>query len=174
MRRARPRTPSPTCSIHPRTPRTSSGSPSACNRFAPPTPSTTRRLSMPGRNFLFVPGPTNVPDRILRSMMVAMEDHRSPRFPELSRGLFPQLKRLFQCHEGEVFIFPATGTGAWEASLANTLSPGDRVLAPRFGQFSHLWIDMMQRLGLEVDVIDCEWGTGAPEERIAAALRADS
>jgi len=128
---------------------------------------------MAGRNFLFVPGPTNVPDRILRSMMVAMEDHRSSAFPELARGLFPQLKRLFQCAEGEVFIFPATGTGAWEACLANTLSPGDRVLAPRFGQFSHLWIDMMQRLGLEVEVIDVEWGAGAPEDRIAAALKAD-
>jgi alanine-glyoxylate transaminase/serine-glyoxylate transaminase/serine-pyruvate transaminase len=129
---------------------------------------------MAGRNFLFVPGPTNIPDRILRAMMVSMEDHRSPRFPELARGLFPALKRLFQCDEGEVLIFPATGTGAWEASLANTLSPGDRVLAPRFGQFSHLWIDMMQRLGLEVQVIDVEWGCGAPEERIAQALREDN
>ncbi|HUJ00891.1 MAG TPA: aminotransferase class V-fold PLP-dependent enzyme [Usitatibacter sp.] len=128
---------------------------------------------MAGRNFLFVPGPTNVPDRILRSMMVAMEDHRSSAFPELARGLFPQLKQLFRCAEGEVFVFPATGTGAWEASLANTLSPGDKVLAPRFGQFSHLWIDMMQRLGLDVEVIDVEWGTGAPEDLIAAALRAD-
>lgn len=128
---------------------------------------------MAGRNFLFVPGPTNVPDRILRSMMVAMEDHRSTKFPELSRGLFPELKRLFQCDEGEMFIFPTTGTGAWEASLANTLSPGDKVLAPRFGQFSHLWIDMMQRLGLEVEILDVEWGAGAPEDRIAAALKAD-
>ncbi len=128
---------------------------------------------MAGRNFLFVPGPSNVPDRILRSMMVAMEDHRSSAFPELARGLFPQLKQLFRCAEGEAFIFPATGTGAWEASLANTLSPGDKVLAPRFGQFSHLWIDMMQRLGLDVEVIDVEWGAGAPEDLIAAALRAD-
>ncbi len=128
---------------------------------------------MAGRNFLFVPGPSNVPDRILRSMMVAMEDHRSPRFPELTRPLFPELKRLFQCTEGEVFIYPATGTGAWEASLSNTLSPGDKVLAPRFGQFSHLWIDMMQRLGLEVEILDVEWGAGAPEDRIAAALKAD-
>jgi alanine-glyoxylate transaminase / serine-glyoxylate transaminase / serine-pyruvate transaminase len=129
---------------------------------------------MAGRNFLFVPGPTNLPDRILRSMMVAMEDHRSSRFPELTRGLFPALKRIFQCTEGEAFIFPATGTGAWEAALTNTLSPGDRVLAPRFGQFSHLWIDMMQRLGLDVQVIDVDWGCGAPEDLIAAALREDS
>jgi alanine-glyoxylate transaminase/serine-glyoxylate transaminase/serine-pyruvate transaminase len=129
---------------------------------------------MAGRNFLFVPGPTNVPDRIQRAMVVAMEDHRSGKFPELARPLFAGLKRLFQCDAGEVFVFPSTGTGAWEAALCNTLSPGDRVLAPRFGQFSHLWIDMMQRLGLEVQVIEGEWGTGASEDEIEAALRADT
>lgn len=129
---------------------------------------------MAGRNFLFVPGPTNVPDRVLRSMMVAMEDHRSSKFPELSRALFPDLRRLFNSDDGQVFIFPATGTGAWEAALANTLSPGDRVLAPRFGQFSHLWIDMMKRLGLDVVVLETPWGEGAPEDRIAAELRADT
>jgi alanine-glyoxylate transaminase / serine-glyoxylate transaminase / serine-pyruvate transaminase len=129
---------------------------------------------MAGRNFLFVPGPTNIPDRILRSMVVAMEDHRSSRFPEVTRSLFPDLLRLGGCRDGQAFIFPTTGTGAWEAALANTLSPGDRVLAPRFGQFSQLWIDMMQRLGLEVEVLDCEWGEGAPETRIEQALRADT
>ena len=129
---------------------------------------------MPGRHFLFVPGPTNVPDRIQRAMMVPMADHRSSRFPELSKPVFAGLKEVFQCREGEAFVFCATGTGAWEAALTNTLSPGDRVLAPRFGQFSHLWIDMMQRLGLDVQVIDCEWGTGAPEDRIEEALRADT
>jgi alanine-glyoxylate transaminase/serine-glyoxylate transaminase/serine-pyruvate transaminase len=128
---------------------------------------------MAGRNFLFVPGPTNVPDRVMRSMVVAMEDHRSSKFPELTRNLFPDLLKLYGCDEGEVFIYPSTGTGAWEASLANTLSPGDKVLAPRFGQFSHLWIDMMTRLGLEVEVLDTPWGEGAPEDRIAAALAAD-
>jgi alanine-glyoxylate transaminase/serine-glyoxylate transaminase/serine-pyruvate transaminase len=128
---------------------------------------------MAGRNFLFVPGPTNVPDRVMRSMVVAMEDHRSSKFPELTRSLFPDLKRVFRANEGEVFIFPATGTGAWEAALTNTLSPGDRVLAPRFGQFSHLWIDMMQRLGLDVQVLEVEWGEGAPEEKIGEILRED-
>lgn len=128
---------------------------------------------MAGRNFLFVPGPTNVPDRILRSMFVPMEDHRSSKFPELARSLFPGLKKLFRTQHGETFIFPSTGTGAWEASLANTLSPGDKVLAPRFGQFSHLWIDMMQRLGLHVEVLDVEWGCGAPEDLIAEVLKAD-
>ena len=128
---------------------------------------------MAGRNFLFVPGPTNVPDRVTRSMVIPMEDHRSSKFPELSRSLFTDLKRVFQSRDGEVFIFPSTGTGAWEAALVNTLSPGDRVLAPRFGQFSHLWIDMMQRLGLDVQVIDVEWGEGAPEARIGEILRED-
>lgn len=129
---------------------------------------------MAGRNFLFVPGPTNIPDRVTRSMVIAMEDHRSSKFPELTRTLFPDLKRVFGCAEGQVFIFPSSGTGAWEAALANTLSPGDRVLAPRFGQFSHLWIDMMQRLGLDVQVIEVEWGEGAPEDKIGEMLRADN
>src|SRR5215217_996004 len=129
---------------------------------------------MAGRNFLFVPGPTNVPDRVLRAMVVAMEDHRSSKFPELTRTLFPDLKKLFKAVDGQVFIFPSTGTGAWEAALVNTLSPGDKVLAPRFGQFSHLWIDMMKRLGLDVQVIEVEWGEGAPPDAIARALTADS
>lgn len=129
---------------------------------------------MAGRNHLFVPGPTNIPDRILRAMVVSSEDHRSPRFPELPRELFRGLKRLFKTEAAEVFIFPSSGTGAWEASLSNTLSPGDKVLAPRFGQFSHLWIDMMQRLGLDVQVLDVEWGEGAPVDQIEKALRADA
>ena len=113
---------------------------------------------MPGRNFLFVPGPTNVPDRVMRAMMVAMEDHRSSKFPELTLSLFQELKKIFKTENGQVFIFPSSGTGAWEAALSNTLSPGDKVLAPRFGQFSHLWIDLSQRIGLDVVIQDEEWG----------------
>jgi alanine-glyoxylate transaminase/serine-glyoxylate transaminase/serine-pyruvate transaminase len=128
---------------------------------------------MPGRNFLFVPGPTNTPDRILRAMHVAMEDHRSSVFPTLAGPLFRDLRKIFKTESGQAFIFPASGTGAWEASLCNTLSPGDRVIAARFGQFSHLWIDMAQRLGLQVDILDAEWGEGAPIERYHAALAAD-
>jgi alanine-glyoxylate transaminase/serine-glyoxylate transaminase/serine-pyruvate transaminase len=93
---------------------------------------------MPGRNFLFVPGPTNVPDRVMRAMMVAMEDHRSSKFPELTMGLFQQLKKVFKTATGQPFIFSGSGTGAWEAALTNTLSPGNKVLAPRFGQFNRL------------------------------------
>jgi alanine-glyoxylate transaminase/serine-glyoxylate transaminase/serine-pyruvate transaminase len=128
---------------------------------------------MAGRNFLFVPGPTNVPDRVLRAMHVAMEDHRSSSFPALASPLFEDLKKIFKTSTGQAFIFPASGTGAWEASLSNTLSPGDRVIAARFGMFSHLWIDMAQRLGLQVDILDAEWGEGAPVERYQEALAAD-
>ena len=128
---------------------------------------------MPGRNFLFVPGPTNVPDRVMRAMMVAMEDHRSSRFPELTLSLFQELKKIFKTESGQVFIFPSSGTGAWEAALSNTLSPGDKVLAPRFGQFSHLWIDLSQRIGLDVVIQDEEWGVEVSPDRIEDALRAD-
>src|SRR2546428_7559734 len=129
---------------------------------------------MPGRNFLILPGPTNVPERILRAMNRAMEDHRSSAFPELATGLFRDLRKVFKTTTGQAFIFPATGTGGWEAALVNTLSPGDRVLAPRYGQFSHLWIDLAQRHGLRVDIIDVEWGEGAPVERIEEILSADT
>jgi alanine-glyoxylate transaminase/serine-glyoxylate transaminase/serine-pyruvate transaminase len=128
---------------------------------------------MAGRNFLFVPGPTNVPDRILRAMHRAMEDHRSSDFPGLAGPLFQDLRKIFKTSSGQPFIFPASGTGAWEASLANTLSPGDKVLAARFGMFSHLWIDMAQRVGLDVEVLEAEWGEGAPVERYRDALAAD-
>ena len=129
---------------------------------------------MAGRNFLFVPGPTNVPDRILRAMDRAMDDHRSSAFPALATEVLRDLKQVFKTTTGQAFIFPATGTGGWEAALVNTLSPGDRVLAPRYGQFSHLWIDLAQRHGLRVDIIDVEWGEGAPVERIEEILTADT
>ena len=109
----------------------------------------------------------------MRAMMVAMEDHRSSKFPELTIGLFQQLKKVFKTESGQPLIFSGSGTGAWEAALTNTLSPGNKVLAPRFGQFSHLWIDLAQRVGLDVVVQDEEWGTGASPERIEEALRTD-
>ncbi len=129
---------------------------------------------MTGRHFLHIPGPTNIPDRILNSMRVAMEDHRSSVFPDLALPLFAGLKKLFQTSTGTPFIFPATGTGAWEAVLVNTLSAGDRVLSSRFGQFSHLWIDLARRHGLDVVVQQETWGTGASPERIHDALKADT
>lgn len=129
---------------------------------------------MAGRHFLFVPGPTNVPDRVLRAMHHAMEDHRSSAFPALPRAIFPDLKSVFGARDGQAFIFPATGSAMWEAALVNALSPGDRLLACRNGQFSHLFIDAAQRLGLVVDVIDVEWGEPVPAAQIAERLKADS
>ena len=126
-----------------------------------------------GRNFLFVPGPTNIPDRVQRAMLVAMEDHRSSKFPDLSRSVLADLKKVFKTDEGQVFVFPSSGTGGWEAALTNTLSPGDRILASRFGQFSHLWIDMAQRLDFDVEIEEVEWGEGVPLERTEEVLRAD-
>jgi len=128
---------------------------------------------MAGRNFLFVPGPSNVPDRILRAMAVPMEDHRSSKFPELTLRCLADLKKIFKTGSGTPILFPSSGTGCWEAALTNCLSPGDRVLAARFGQFTHLWIEMCQRLGLEVEVLEVEWGEGAPVDRYRAALEAD-
>jgi len=129
---------------------------------------------MAGRNFLFVPGPTNVPDRIQRAMMVSMEDHRSPRFPQLTQIIMAGLREVFRTQSGTPFVFPSSGTGCWEAALTNTLSPGDKVLASRFGQFSHLWIDMCERLGLDVQIVECEWGTGVPLQQYQDILKADT
>jgi alanine-glyoxylate transaminase/serine-glyoxylate transaminase/serine-pyruvate transaminase len=128
---------------------------------------------MAGRNFLFVPGPTNVPERILRAMAVQMEDHRSSKFPELTLRCLADLKKIFKTASGTPILFPSSGTGCWEAALTNCLNPGDRVLASRFGQFTHLWIDMCQRLGFEVEALEVEWGEGTPVDRYRAALEAD-
>lgn len=128
---------------------------------------------MAGRNGLFVPGPTNVPDRILRAMVVPMEDHRSPKFPKLTLEVLAGLKKIFKTETGTPIVFPSSGTGCWEAALTNCLSPGDKVLIARFGQFSHLWVDMCERLGFRVEVLDCEWGEGAPIDRYRHALEAD-
>lgn len=122
---------------------------------------------------LFIPGPTNVPDAVRRAMDIPMEDMRAPDFPKFTLPLFRDLKTVFQTETGQVFIFPGSGTGGWEAALTNTLSPGDKVLAARIGQFSHLWIDMCHRLGLKVEEIDVEWGEGVPVERFAEILKAD-
>ena len=127
----------------------------------------------PGRNFLFVPGPTNVPDRILRAMHIAMEDHRSSDFPKLTLPLFEDLKKIFKTREGQVVVYPSSGTGAWEAALTNTRSPGDKLLAARFGQFSSLWIELARRHELEVIVQEEEWGTGVHPDKIEEALRED-
>ena len=129
---------------------------------------------MPGRNFLFVPGPTNVPDRILRAMHRAQEDHRSSAFPALAKSILGDLPKVFGTTKGQAFVIPASGTAMWETAIVNSLSPGDRVLAVRNGQFSHLFIDAAQRLGMKVDVIEVEWGASVPADAIGAALAADA
>jgi alanine-glyoxylate transaminase/serine-glyoxylate transaminase/serine-pyruvate transaminase len=128
---------------------------------------------MAGRHFLFIPGPTNVPDRVQRAMNVPMEDHRSPTFPDLTRACLSGLKPVFKTVTGTPFLFPSSGTGCWEAALTNCLNPGDKILASRFGQFSHLWVNMCQRLGFEVEILETPWGEGAPVERYLASLTAD-
>ncbi|PTX42786.1 alanine-glyoxylate transaminase/serine-glyoxylate transaminase/serine-pyruvate transaminase [Gemmobacter caeni] len=128
---------------------------------------------MPGYTHLFIPGPTNIPEQVRMAMNVSMQDMRAPDFPELTLPIFEKLKTVFRNKSGRVFLYPSSGTGAWEAAIQNTLSPGDKVLMSRFGQFSHLWVDMAQRLGLVVDVIDCDWGEGVPVEKYAEKLSKD-
>jgi alanine-glyoxylate transaminase/serine-glyoxylate transaminase/serine-pyruvate transaminase len=128
---------------------------------------------MPGRNFLFVPGPTNIPERIRRAMDVPLEDHRRSDYPSITLPLFEDLKKVFRTRTGKVFIFPSSGTGGWEAAITNTLSPGDKVLQARFGQFSLLWADLCVRLGLDTQIEDVEWGEGVPLDRYRAILAAD-
>jgi alanine-glyoxylate transaminase / serine-glyoxylate transaminase / serine-pyruvate transaminase len=129
---------------------------------------------MAGVKSLFVPGPTNMPETVRRAIDVPMEDHRAPDLPAFILPLFADLKKVFRTETGQVFIFPATGTGGWEAAITNTLNAGDKVLAARFGQFSHLWIDLCQRLGLDVQILECEWGTGVPADIFGAFLKADT
>ena len=125
-----------------------------------------------GRHFLQIPGPTNVPDRILRAIDRPTIDHRGPEFQQLGHELLDGLKEIFRT-EGPVIIFPASGTGAWEAALVNTLSPGERVLAFETGHFATLWRTMAQRLGLDVDFVPGDWRRGIDPEVVEAKLRDD-
>lgn len=126
-----------------------------------------------GIQHLYIPGPTNVPEAVRQSMMIPMQDHRAPDFGELGLGLFRDLKQLYKTEAGSVMIFPGSGTAAWEAAITNTLNPGDRVLMARHGQFSHLWIEMAKRLGLDVQVVDLAWGAGTPVNEFARILGND-
>jgi alanine-glyoxylate transaminase / serine-glyoxylate transaminase / serine-pyruvate transaminase len=122
---------------------------------------------------LQIPGPTNVPDRVLRAIDFPTIDHRGPEFAELGRSVLEGLKRVFKSTQGEVVIYPASGTGAWEAALVNTLSPGDRVLMFETGHFATLWQKMAQKLGLEVLFLPGDWRHGADPDAIEKRLRAD-
>jgi alanine-glyoxylate transaminase/serine-glyoxylate transaminase/serine-pyruvate transaminase len=125
-----------------------------------------------GRHFLQIPGPTNVPDRVLRAMAAPTIDHRGPEFAELTKAVLAALGPVFGA-AGPVVIYPSSGTGAWEAALVNTLSPGDRVLMSETGHFSTLWSELAGRLGLQVEVIPGDWRHGADPDEIARRLAAD-
>jgi alanine-glyoxylate transaminase / serine-glyoxylate transaminase / serine-pyruvate transaminase len=127
----------------------------------------------PGRHFLQIPGPTPVPERILRAMHKPTIDHRGPEFQDLARRVLDKIKRVFRT-TNHVVIYPASGTGAWEAALTNALSAGDRVLMTETGHFSILWRSMAERLAIDVDFIPSDWRSGADPNAIENRLRADN
>jgi alanine-glyoxylate transaminase / serine-glyoxylate transaminase / serine-pyruvate transaminase len=126
-----------------------------------------------GRHFLQIPGPTNVPDRILRAIDHPTIDHRGPEFAVLGKTVLAGIKRVFQT-ERDVVIYPASGTGAWEAALVNTLSPGDRVLMAETGHFAMLWKKLAERMLLTVELMPGDWRQGANPAEIEKRLRADT
>ena len=128
---------------------------------------------MPNQNPLFIPGPTNIPDRLRHAMNVQTQDHRAPDFVKTFAPVLEDTRKVFATTTGQVITFPTSGTGGWEASVTNTLSPGDKVLIARYGMFSHRWIDLCQRHGLDVHIIECPWGSGAPADKFEDVLAAD-
>src|SRR6266568_1609389 len=125
-----------------------------------------------GRHFLQIPGPTNVPDRILRALAQPTIDHRGPEFGQMGKELLEGLRRVFKT-SGPVIMYPASGTGAWEAALVNTLSPGDRVLMFETGHFATLWKDIATRFGLAVDFVPGDWRRGVEPAVLEAKLAED-
>ncbi|MFM8799316.1 MAG: pyridoxal-phosphate-dependent aminotransferase family protein [Tagaea sp.] len=126
-----------------------------------------------GRHFLQIPGPTNVPDRVLRAIDNPTIDHRGPEFGALGKKAIVGMKSIFKTTEGHAIIFPASGTGAWEAALVNTLSPGDAVLMFETGQFATLWRKMAEKLGLKVEFVPGDWRRGVDPALVEAKLVAD-
>ncbi|WP_448610501.1 pyridoxal-phosphate-dependent aminotransferase family protein [Geodermatophilus sp. URMC 60] len=133
----------------------------------------TTATSTGGRHFLQIPGPTNVPDRVLRAMDMPTIDHRGPEFAALGTEVLEAVKAPFGT-TNPVVIYPASGTGAWEAALTNTLSPGDRVLCFETGHFATLWQEMARKLGLEVEFVPGDWRHGVPPEAVHERLSADT
>jgi alanine-glyoxylate transaminase / serine-glyoxylate transaminase / serine-pyruvate transaminase len=125
-----------------------------------------------GRHFLQIPGPTNVPDRVLQAIAMSTIDHRGPDFAELGKEVVAGMKRVFQTEE-TVLVYPSSGTGAWEAALSNTLSPGDRVLMFETGHFASLWRAMAGRLGIEVEFVPGDWRHGVDPALVEEKLTAD-
>jgi alanine-glyoxylate transaminase/serine-glyoxylate transaminase/serine-pyruvate transaminase len=125
-----------------------------------------------GRHFLQIPGPTNVPDRVLRAMDQPIIDHRGPEFAEMTQEVLAGLRTVFQT-SGPVVIFPGSGTGAWEAAIVNTLSPGDRVLAFETGHFATLWKNLAEKMGVNVEFVPGDWRRGVDPDEVEARLKAD-
>ncbi len=125
------------------------------------------------QNPVFIPGPTNIPESLRKACDMPTIDHRSPLFGQILHPAREGVRKVLKSERAEVFIFPSTGTGGWETALSNTLSPGDGILAARNGMFSHRWIDICQRHGLEVQIVETPWGQGLPADRYEEILTAD-
>ncbi len=126
------------------------------------------------QNPVFIPGPTNMPEVLRRAVDMPTLDHRSAHFAEILHPAREGVRKVLKSSSAEVFILPSTGTGGWETAVTNTLSPGDKVLMARNGMFSHRWIDLCQRHGLDVQIVETPWGQGIPADRIEEILTADS
>ncbi|MGV6873382.1 L-aspartate--glyoxylate aminotransferase BhcA [Pseudochelatococcus sp. B33] len=128
---------------------------------------------MSSQNPIFIPGPTNIPEVLRKAVDMPTIDHRSPLFGKILHPALEGVKKVLKTTRARVFVFPSTGTGGWEAAITNTLSPGDKILATRNGMFSHRWIDMCQRHGLDVTIVPQNWGDGVPADRFEEILTAD-
>src|SRR4029079_17158325 len=126
----------------------------------------------PGRHFLQSPGPTNVPDRVLRAMAQPTIEHRGDEFSAITREVLAGLQGVFK-NSGPVIVYPSSATGAWEAAFVNTMSPGDKVLSFEIGEFARLWAELARRLGLEVEVVDTDWTRAVDPADVEARLSAD-
>jgi len=126
------------------------------------------------QNPVFIPGPTNMPEVLRKACDMPTLDHRSSLFGEILHPALQGVRQVLKSFSAEIFVFPSTGTGGWETALTNTLSPGDKILAARNGMFSHRWIDMCNRHGLDVIVVETPWGAGLPADRYEEILTADS
>ena len=126
-----------------------------------------------GQHFVQIPGPTNIPERVLRAMDRQIVDHRGPEFAACTLEILPALRALVKSKDAHVVLYPSSGTGAWEAAIVNVLSPGDRVIVAETGQFSNQWADLTKRLGITVDLVPGDWRHGADPDEIARRLRED-
>ena len=124
------------------------------------------------QNAVFIPGPTNMPEKIRQACSMPTIDHRSPIFGEILNPCLDGVRKIIKSEDAHIFIFPSTGTGGWEVALTNTLSAGDKVLAARNGMFSHRWIDMCQRHNLDVQIVETPWGDSLPSDQYEEILKA--